>query len=79
MSSHETNNRKYSIINPEEPPIDWSLRVKLPNGEISSINVFDYNLAQCVHQTDPKRWVTVQLDDGCTIQVSSLTPIFEEK
>ena len=68
--------KKYSIVNPTAPLIEHSLRVKLPNGSINSINVFDYNLASLCHQADPKLWITVQLDDGSHIQVGSLKPIF---
>jgi len=70
--------KHYSIINKEAPLIDHSLKVRLPNGTINSINVFDYNLASLCHQADPKKWITVQLDDGGWIQVGSLKPIYEE-
>ena len=70
--------KRYSIINKEAPLIDHSLKVRLPNGTINSVNVFDYNLAYAVHSFDPKKWVTVQLDDGSWIQVGSLEPIYED-
>ena len=70
-------NKHYLIVNKEDQLIDHSLKVQLPNGTFNSVNVFDYNLAYMVHSFDPKKWVTVQLDDGSFIQVSSLKPIYE--
>ena len=67
--------KRYSIVNPEAPLINHSLRVRLPNGSINSVNVFDYNLATLCHHFDPKQWITVELDDGSHIQVGSLTPL----
>ena len=71
--------KKYLVVNPEAPLIEHSLRVKLSNGSLNSVNVFDYNLASICHQADPDKWITVQLDDGSRLQVSSLTPIYESE
>lgn len=68
--------KEYLIVNPDAPLIDHSLKVKLPNGSFNSVNVFEYNLTSVCYQTDPERWLTIELDDGSHIQFKNLTPIF---